>query len=60
MGLDLCWEEGRLRFYDPVTQRYLSTFMEESAARTQETEARSQAEARVRELEEELRRLRNP
>ena len=60
LGLDLCWEEGRLRFYDPVTQRYLSTFMEESAARTQETEARSQAEARVRELEEELRRLRNP
>ena len=74
LDLDLCWEEGRLRFWDPAGQRYLPTFMEEEEARRQEEEARRQAEgranserqarrqaeARVRELEEELRRLRNP
>ena len=55
LNLDLCWEEGNLRFWDPVDRRYLHTFMEESAAR-REAEARAAAaEARVRQLEEELR-----
>ena len=51
LGLDLCWEEGQLRWYDPATGRYLPTFDEEA-------EARLAAEARVRELEAEIRRLR--
>lgn len=51
LGLDLCWEEGLLRFRDPATQRYLPTFEDER-------EARIAAEARVNELQEELRRLR--
>lgn len=59
LNLDLCWEEGDLRFWDPVARRYLHTFMEESAAR-REAEARAAAaEARVRQLEEELRRRQN-
>ncbi len=66
LDLDLCWEEGDLRFWDPVAQRYLHTFMEESAAR-REAEARAAmaetradaAETRVRQLEEELRRRQN-
>ncbi len=51
LGLDVCWEEGRLRWYDPVAQRYLRTFDEEA-------EDRIAAEQRVRELEAEVRRLR--
>ena len=72
LGLDLCWEEGLLRFWDPLSQTYLPTFAEERAlrqaegyARQEESSARRQAEARaeaaeaqVRALEEELRRLR--
>ena len=66
LNLDLCWEEGNLRFWDPESRRYLHTFMEESAARREaevrasEAEVRvAAAEARVRQLEEELRRRQN-
>ena len=52
LGLALCWEEGSLRFWDPVSRRYLTTYAEERIAR-------HQAEARVRQLEEELRRQQN-
>ena len=52
LGLDLCWEEGQLRWYDPVAQGYLLTFDETE-------DARLAAEQRVRELEAELRRLRD-
>ena len=33
LNLDLCWENGRLRWWDPATQRYLLTFdeMDEAA-----------------------------
>ena len=65
LGLFLCWEEGSLRFWDPVGQSYLNTFMEERDARIAERDARLAerdariaAEARARQLEEELRRLR--
>ena len=51
LNLDLCWEEGRLRWWDPTAQRYLSTFREER-------QARIAAEARARELEAELERYR--
>lgn len=72
LNLDLCWEEGRLRWYDPVAARYLPTYLEERAAHISETvradaehdarinaEVRARhAEARARQLEDELRRLR--
>ena len=49
--LNLCvrWERGELRWHDPETGREIPTF-------EQEREARLAAEARVRQLEEELAR----
>ena len=72
IGLYVCWEEEMLRFFDPVSERYLRSHEEaETHAREEETarrraEARTQeeaaargrAEARATELEAELRRLR--
>ncbi len=67
LNLDLCWEEGKLRFWDPVGQLYLTTYEEEHVARRaaegqrdNERQARAEAEERVRHLEEELRRRPNP
>ena len=69
---DLCWDEGRLRYYDPTETRWLLNQEEEQASR-QEAEtarwpaeaarqgaeaARRLAESRVSELEAELHRLR--
>ena len=51
LNLDLCWEDGLLRFWDPVRQRYLTTDLEERAARREAEAARADAEARVREAE---------
>ena len=51
LNLDLCWREGRLRFYDPVAGRWLENYAE-TAARA------AAAEARLAEMEAELRRLR--
>ena len=70
LNMDLCWENGQLRWWDPVVGRYLTTYDEEvdrriaerearlaeREAHLAEREARLAAEARVRELEEELRR----
>ena len=47
LGLDLCWEDGRLRWWDPATQSYLLTFDEERDMRIAEAEARAAAEARA-------------
>lgn len=60
LNLDLCWERGELRWYDPVAQRYLPTFDDERAARITAEAQRDAAEARVRELEERLRRAQEP
>ena len=49
LDLHLRWERGELRFYDPCTGRPIVTLADEQ-------EARAAAEARVRELEEQLRR----
>ncbi len=65
LGLDLCWTEGRLRFYDPAAGRWLENHAE-TAARAEYAEARAgaeqvareAAEARLAELEADLRRLR--
>ena len=56
LGLYVCWEEGMLRFFDPVTESYLRSHQEDAGraetaeARTQEeASARSRAEARTQE-----------
>ena len=53
--LNLClrWERGQLAWYDPATGRHITTFEDERARA-------DTAEARVRQLEDELHRLRNP
>lgn len=33
LGLFMCWEDGRLRFFDPVTESYLRSHDEERAER---------------------------
>lgn len=65
LGLYICWEDGLLRFYDPISRGYLRTHdeeagrAEEEAGARQIAEARAEtAEARVEELQAELRRLR--
>ena len=65
LGLYVCWEEGMLRFFDPVSESYLRSH-EEDVARAgtaeirveEERAGRLAAESRVAELEEELQRLR--
>ena len=52
LNLDVCWERGELRWYDPVARRYLRTYDETD----NELIA---AETRIRELEAEIARLRN-
>ncbi len=72
LGLYVCWEDGELRFYDPVAEDYLPGHEEERAGRREaelragreraraerERAGRQEAESRVAELEAELRRLR--
>lgn len=53
LGLSVCWVEGRLRFWDRAKQRYLRTQQELA-------DELAESQARVRELEEELRRRDNP
>ena len=54
LDLYVCWEYGRLRWYDPRTKKYLLTFFDERDLRLQETDraneeafARWQAETRA-------------
>ena len=58
LNLYLRWEGGRLRWHDPATGRHIVTLEDERARADREQAARLQAEARARELEAELRRLR--
>ena len=72
LNLDLCWEHGELRWYDPVARQYLLSYDDAQDARIAAENARAAsdnarlvaenarraAEARIRELEEENRRLR--
>jgi hypothetical protein len=70
LGLDLCWHDGRLRFYKPASGAYLLNLSESLAARTEAertvsalarqsaAEARADAaEAENLQLRERLRRL---
>ncbi len=52
LGLYVCWENTRLEWYDPVEGVYLPGYDEV-------IKARDDAEARIRQLEAENRRLRN-
>ena len=72
LNLDLWWEDGELRFWDPAAERWLLNPEEEHGARleaesrayaaealaVEEQSGRLAAESRVAELEAELRRLR--
>ena len=65
LELSLAWDEGWPRFYDPATGSYLENWRQDREALRAEREARATAEAsqksdqeRIRQLEEELRRLR--
>ncbi len=58
LDLVLRWTDGRLGWHEPETGRHIATFQEEQRARQQEQQARLAAEARVRELEAEVERLR--
>ena len=65
LGLYVCWEDGDLRFYDPVSEDYLPDYYEmderadAEAERANRAEARAdQAETRANQAEAELRRLR--
>ena len=58
LNLILEWHDGNLNWIDPETGEHIATFQREREGRLAEREARLQAEARNRELEAELRRLR--
>ncbi|MCE2458252.1 MAG: Uma2 family endonuclease [Dehalococcoidia bacterium] len=64
LGLELHWDRGMLRFWDPASEEYLPDLTEakaqrdaEAAARRSAVAQRDAAEERVRQLESELRRL---
>ena len=59
LNLDLWWDAGELRFWDPVVQRWLLSHEESEAARMAAEDRADAAEDRVAELEAQLRRLRN-
>ena len=63
LNLLLRWERGELAFHDPATEQHIVTYEDlqerayrEQARADQERAARLQAEARIRQLEEQLRR----
>ena len=56
LGLYLCWRQGRLDFYDPNTEDYIPSLESERHRADAERELRLQAEERIRQLEERLRR----
>ena len=56
LNLWLRWDHGQLEWIDPATARHIPTFDDEREGRLAEREGRIAAEARVRELEAELRR----
>ena len=58
LNLDLWWQDGDLRFWDPVERQWLLTHEEEQEGRLAEKSRAELAEARVARLEAELRRLR--
>ena len=58
LGLHICWEHGKLRLFDSMTESYLLSHREESARAEEEAKARRDAITRVDRAEAEVRRLR--
>ena len=58
LNLDLWWDDGDLRFRDPVAGRWLLSQEEERDGRIAAETRADIAEARVAELEAQIRRLR--
>jgi len=59
LGLELCVREELLRFFDPVAGEYLRTYAEQRIQREAAERRTEEVEARVAELEAELRALRH-
>ena len=57
LGLYVCWEHGRLRWYDAATG-YLRTHDEERDGRILERNNRLAVEAEIQRLRDEIARLR--
>ena len=50
LNLDLCWEDGKLRWYDPVAGSYILTHEDERDGRIAEREGRiAERDARIAE-----------
>ena len=58
LELSLSWDEGWPRFYDPVDGTYLENWRQDRESLRAEREARAVDQDRIRQLEAELRRLR--
>ena len=58
LGLDVCWDDGLLRFYDPVGGRFLPVSQEMRRENDEMRVELSEARARAAAAEEEARRLR--
>lgn len=54
LNLDLCWEYGNLRWYDPVAQRYLQTYDEVDDARIAAEQRAAAAESELEVLRAQL------
>ena len=61
LGLDLCWVDEKLRFFDPADGTYLLNLSEERAARQaaelRANATRQSAEVELEQLREQIRRL---
>ena len=57
LGVNIRWVRGQLEWHDPRTGRPIPGLEDQMRAREEERRARLAAEARVRELEERLRRI---
>ena len=58
LGLQVCWEYGALRWYDPAGQRYLDTFDSIAEALDSVAAQRDAAVAEAERLRDEIARLR--
>ena len=58
LGVRIYWEAGFLRWFDPVGERFLSTYQEAEDGRLAAEVGQREAEARVAQLEQEIRRMR--
>ena len=58
LGLQVCWEYGALRWYDPSARRYLDTFDSMAEERDSVAAQRDAAVAAAERLRHEIARLR--